>query len=57
MIRIKIGDVTTSGITLEKAREKALEYQLLVASKKDPRLVIARQIETDEAERMIMFKP
>jgi hypothetical protein len=51
MIRIKIGDVTPGGITIEQARTKALEYQQQVSSKFDPRLKIQETVQREKAER------
>lgn len=50
MIRIKIGDVSSNGITLEDARAKALEYQQTVSAKRDPRLEIRHKIAAETAE-------
>jgi len=50
MIRIKIGDISENGITLEDARDKALEYQKAVSAKRDPRLEIKHNIEAEKAE-------
>lgn len=52
MIRIKIGDVSDSGVTIEDARNTALKYQKLVSEKKDPRLDIQRTIKQEEQERV-----
>jgi len=56
MIRIKIGDVTANGITIEDARNQALEYQKLVSSKLDPRLEIKRTIEREGTEHREIIK-
>ena len=37
LLRIKIGDVSENGISLQDARKLALEYQKLVRTGRDPR--------------------
>ena len=50
MIRIKIGDVSDNGMTLEDGRAKALEYQQTISAKRDPRLEIRHKIAEEKAE-------
>lgn len=51
LLRIKIGDVSEHGISLQDARKQALEYQKLVRTGRDPRLEIRRRISDEKEER------
>jgi integrase len=51
VIKIRISSLSDVGVTFEKARQKASEYQALIGKGKDPRLEMLRNFEKDEIER------
>ncbi len=56
VIKIKIGNYTDTGMTIERARDKARQYQVDVKKGNDPRLEVKRKVEQEKVERRELTK-